>query len=377
MPHVGVERLTAGDDEHDRPEDEDPAETVAGEKLDSPSGRKSGEDLRLLDDLSEAEEGERRKPDEHHRSKQPPHVASAPRLDREQPHQDQAGDRNDEFLQGRAGDREPLHRRQHRDRRSDHAVAIEERCADDRQERHPRNAADPAGGVAESLRHQRQQRQNPPFAAMVGPHHKDDVLHRDDEEERPEHERQYAEQVGAVDHAAIGCGDMETLLERVEGTGADVTVYHAEREERQPQDIRCRGGAVRSMGVSTAFVHSMAPRSADCPPTIDLRESGELWSEYLSTRTFRRPVPTCPSRSHDMDDSAEALPRRTWPWPAGVAANPCAPRRRCRNNQPATALRSLLQPREPQTNRPRHTAVQRLCDDVDFISDLPSRATAW
>ena len=265
MPHVGVESLTAGDDKHDRPEDEDPAKTVAEEKLDAPSGRQGGQDLRLLNDLSDAEDGERRKPDEHHRAEQPPDIASATRLDREQPHQDQAGNRDDEFLEGRAGNREPLHRRQHRDRRGNHAVAIEKRRADDRQERHPRDAADPAGGMAESLRHERQQRQNPPFAAMVGTHHEEDVLHRDDEEERPEHERKHSEQVGPVDHAAIGRGDMETLLECVEGTGADVTVDHAEGEERQLQDLRCRGGTMRSMSASTACVHSMSPRTADLP----------------------------------------------------------------------------------------------------------------
>ena len=253
MAHVGVESLATGDDEDDRPEDVDPAEAVPQKELDAPPGRESPDNLRLLEDLPQPQKREGREPNEHHRAEQLPDVAGATRLDREQADEDQAGDRNDEALEGWAGDGEPFDGRKHGDRRCDHAVAIEERRADDGQERHPGDTADPAGGVAVAIGHEGQERQDPPFPAMIGPHHKDDVLHRDDEDQRPEHEREDAEKIGAVDGVAVGGGDMEAFFERVEGACADVAKDHAEREKRKAQDaapaspMGVRGGGAGAM----------------------------------------------------------------------------------------------------------------------------------
>ena len=254
MPHVGIQRLAAGDDQDDRPEDEDPAEAVAEEELRAPPGRKRGEDLRFLNDLTQAENGERGEPDEHHRPEQPADVARAAGLDREQSHEDQAGDGDDKTGECGAGDRQPLHGRQDRDRRRDHAVTVEERRADDCQERHARHAADAVGGVPIAFWDEGQQRQDAPFPVVVGPHHEDDILHRDHEHERPKHERENAEQVGSVDRSAVRGGDMKAFLERVERARADVTEDDAERQERQTQEVGRAGWLARSRPVT--LLHS-------------------------------------------------------------------------------------------------------------------------
>ena len=112
------------------------------------------------------------------------------------------------------------------------------------------------GGVAEAIGDEGQKRQDPPFPVMVGPHHEDDILHRDNEDKRPEHERKDAEQIGAVDGVAVGGSDMEAFFERVQGAGADVAEDDAEREERQMDEI---APASRPMGVvgggAAAMIH--------------------------------------------------------------------------------------------------------------------------
>src|SRR5207302_7293178 len=83
------------------------------------------------------------------------------------------------------------------------------------------------------------------LAAVVGAQHVDLVLERDDDDERPEDERQHAEDVGGADrHAARG---VEALVDGVERAGADVAVDDAEGAERQPGElppVRMAGSAM-------------------------------------------------------------------------------------------------------------------------------------
>ena len=112
------------------------------------------------------------------------------------------------------------------------------------------------GGVAVAIGDEGQKRQDPPFPAMVGPHHEDDILHCDDQDQRPEHEREDAEQIGAVDRLAVGGGDMEALFERVEGAGADVAEDDAKREERQMEEIAPAAGPMGVVGGgAAAMIH--------------------------------------------------------------------------------------------------------------------------
>ena len=62
-------------------------------------------------------------------------------LDREQRDEDDDGDRHDERMQRRRDDAEAFDRAQHRDRRRDHAVAVEHRRAEDAEARRATSAA--------------------------------------------------------------------------------------------------------------------------------------------------------------------------------------------------------------------------------------------
>ena len=65
-------------------------------------------------------------------------------LDGEQPDQDRQGHRQDERLEAGGRELQPLHRRQHRNRRRDHPVAIQQRRADDAEDHRHRDRAGPA-----------------------------------------------------------------------------------------------------------------------------------------------------------------------------------------------------------------------------------------
>jgi hypothetical protein len=162
VPHVGVQGLTAGDDEHHRAEDEEPVQPVPLEELDAMAREDGPQHVGPLQDLPQSEAGEREKPDKHDGTEEPAHPASALLLNREQADQDQARDRHHARLERRARHREPLDGAQYGDGRRDHAVPVEQGRTDDGEERHPRHAADAPRPAAVALRHEREQREDAP-----------------------------------------------------------------------------------------------------------------------------------------------------------------------------------------------------------------------
>ena len=88
------------------------------------------------------------------------------RLKGKQQDQNDHGQGHDEFVESRLGDVDAFDRRQHRERRRDDRIAIEERSADDAKERDSRGRlADPA----DRTRRQRHQRERATLAVIVGP----------------------------------------------------------------------------------------------------------------------------------------------------------------------------------------------------------------
>ena len=143
-------------------------------------------------------------------------------------------------MQARHRDLQPFDRGEHRDRRGDHAVAVEQRGADDperdQRRRHDRAAAAPRG------LQQRRQRHDAALAAVVGAHDEREVLDRHDDRDRPEHERDHAVDVPlrGVHRVIVGGEDR---LQRVQRAGPDVAEHHAQRTERERRHRGSRGGA--------------------------------------------------------------------------------------------------------------------------------------
>ena len=140
VAHVGVQRLATGHRQHHRAEDEDAAPAVLGEETDAVQGIQCVEHFRVMGDVEHADDGQHREPQQHHRAEHLADFFGAEALAEEQHHQHRDRQRHDPGVQPRRYDLQALDRRQRGDRRSDHAVAEEQRGAEDAED------ADDVGG---------------------------------------------------------------------------------------------------------------------------------------------------------------------------------------------------------------------------------------
>ena len=157
----------------------------------------------------------------------------------------------------------PFERAQHRDRRRDGAVAIEQRRTENADR-------DDAGTLAMLDPEQRHQRENATLAVVVGAHDDRDVFDRRGDDERPHDERQHAERdVGRGRPAR----PVERRLEGVEWARPDVAIDDAERAERHGGEtaVGLRSG-IRWLGRDRQRVLPMGkcdgPAHAGVPPIL-------------------------------------------------------------------------------------------------------------
>jgi hypothetical protein len=183
VAHVGVERLGPGHGKHDRAERHESRPAGVPEQAQSVARVECGEHGRVLHDLNEAEQAESREPGQHHRAEQCPDAGRAAALDQEQAKQHERRDRDDVGRERGRGGLEALDRGENRDRRGDQAVAVEQRQAGDRE-----NGDEPAKNrrPRHSARGESSQREHPALPAIVGAQDQDNVLHGDDQDQRPE-----------------------------------------------------------------------------------------------------------------------------------------------------------------------------------------------
>ena len=119
---------------------------------------------------------------------------------------------------------EALDRAEHGDCGGDHAVAIEQRGADqpDEQER-----GTPAAGRRAPCVEESQKRDYAALAPVIGAHDQNGVFKRDDQDERPKDQRRDARNgFGRRGSTCFG-----GLLEGIERTSADVAVDNAQRSQ--------------------------------------------------------------------------------------------------------------------------------------------------
>jgi hypothetical protein len=120
-------------------------------------------------------------------------TAAAAALNGKQDHDDRRGDRHDPFGERRLDDFESLHRRQHRDRRCDHAVAEEQGRSEDAQHGEPDR--DPAPTRDGEPTQQRDQRHDAALTVVVGTHGQQHVGDHHDDHYGPEDQGHHAEHV--------------------------------------------------------------------------------------------------------------------------------------------------------------------------------------
>ena len=227
MPHVGVERLAAGDHQEDRAERDISDGAAVDHETHGVPRIEREEDTGQTPNLDQPEHAEDPEPEQHDRAEDRADAGGASLLEREQQQQNDHRDWQHEFVDAVRRGLQPFDRAQHRDRWRDHAVAVEQRRAEqaERDQHLPLGAA-----FALPWIEQRQQRQNAALAPVVGAHDQRQIFDRHDDHQRPEDQREYAEHVFRRRRQLD-----ERLAERVERARADIAVDHAQHAEAQSQ----------------------------------------------------------------------------------------------------------------------------------------------
>ena len=180
-----------------------------------------------LHDAEQPEHGEAEEPQAHDRPEEQADHAGAVLLDPEQQRQNDRRDRDDIGFQPRRHQLQPLDRAEHRDRRRDHAVAVEQRGREDPQRSHHRAPARALGQRGD----EGEKGQTTPLAAVVGAHDERHVLGRDEQHHGPEHQRQHAQHVRLHDGDRVVA--RHRLLQRVQRAGPDVAEHDPDRADHE------------------------------------------------------------------------------------------------------------------------------------------------
>jgi hypothetical protein len=258
MAHVGVERLGACDREKYGSQRDERRPLMIGEHGQAVDRIEGPEHVRRLDDLHQAEQAENEEPQAHHRPEEQPYVSGATALHDEQRDQDDQRERHHVGLEQRRRHLQALDRAQDRDRGRDHAVAVEQGCANHGQHQHGALPARRQGALR-----QRGKRQDASFAAVVGAQDDDHVFQRHDREQRPGDQGQHAEYGRFAERQIPSLA--ECLAHRVERARADIAVDDANRRDRQRGQTALRRSGGRSAARSRGRPRSVHERRLGTP----------------------------------------------------------------------------------------------------------------
>ena len=237
MAHVGVKRLAAGHREESAADHGQGERTGVPEIGDGRQGTEPGENGGIPDDSDNAEGAGDDEPDQHHGAEQAADEGRAAALDQKQDDEDGHRQRDHDASQLGSINLHPLDRAQHRNRRGDGAVAVEQRRPD--QADHDHDGA-PAVLSGAARADQREQRQNAALAVIVGAHDQDRVFDRDDDDQRPEDQRHDAEHRLRRDVSGR-TGGLRGDVERIERARSDIAEHdpHAGERRRRPGAVYC------------------------------------------------------------------------------------------------------------------------------------------
>jgi hypothetical protein len=239
VAHIGIQRLGASHREEDCAEHRQRQPAFDQQEAQPIERVQCEQYLGVARDPPRASGRDADEPHQRDRAEPSAHRAGPVTLCDVQGCQHREGDRHDVRFERRCRNLQSLDRRQHRDRRGDDAVTVEQRRAEDA---HDDQRAMHARLVVRVLAGQRHERHGPAFAVVVRAQYERHVLERDDDRQAPEDERQHAQHVVARDLDMAG---VEHLSHGIEWAGTDVAVDDA-------QGTQCEGsehcGPARGIG---------------------------------------------------------------------------------------------------------------------------------
>ncbi len=232
MPHIGVEGLGACHRQKNGSQHQETAPGRIPQHCDAIDRVDGEEYARLLRDSPDAEQRQHQEPDQHHRAEEAAYRGRTVALHQEEAGEESERDRDDIGVEERRRHFQSLDRAQHRDRRGDDAVAVEQRGADQTRRHDPSIPLAPLTGRAQD---QCGERQEPALAMIVGAHDDKHVFDRDDQRQGPDDQRKSTEDCGLAQIAEID----ERLAHGIERRGADIAIDDAERGDGQARaDLR-------------------------------------------------------------------------------------------------------------------------------------------
>jgi hypothetical protein len=175
--------------------------------------------------MHDPEPRQREEPQQHDGPEQLSHAAGPRPLEKEKREQNAGADRHDVGTDPRRDDAQAFDRRHDRNGRGDHAVAVEERRAENSKAKEDALRRPIRQGVAVRL-DEADEGENPAFAVEVGHEDEDQIFDADHEDQRPEYERQDPEHFRLRRRQAVL--GLEAFADRVERAGADIAVHHSE-----------------------------------------------------------------------------------------------------------------------------------------------------
>ena len=182
VTEVGIERLGARDSEEDCTQREESRHPMREQEAHGKARIERDEDLGVLQDMRNARSRDYQEPQDGDRPEERGDACRSSRLHHEQSDDDAHRDRQDIWLKGGRYDLETLDRREHRYGRGNHRIPVEQRGTDHRED----------GNEAQPRSHhplrQCHERQGATLALVVGIQQDDDILHRHDEDQRPDDE---------------------------------------------------------------------------------------------------------------------------------------------------------------------------------------------
>jgi hypothetical protein len=235
MTHVGVQGFRSGDDQNDCAEHQESRGVVARKEARSLPRIDRGQHLGVAQDPADPRQCHADEPDQRNRPEERSQAGGAGSLQHEEPNQDGDCNWNYVWREPRSRDLESFHCAQHADRRRDHAFAVEQ-CRAENAEGEEDGAPHP-WPIPDLVTQQREQRQHPALAAVVGPQNEDEILDDDNQRQRPENQREHAQHVGRSDRDAVS--RIKGLTQRIQRTGADVAEDYTEcAESEESQALR-------------------------------------------------------------------------------------------------------------------------------------------
>ena len=248
MAEIGVERLGPGHHQEHGAERQQSDLAMADDEAHAVHRVERGEHARVLRDVPGAARGKRYEPHDRDRAEERGDPRRAARLHGEQAEQDHHRERYHEPLERRRDHLEAFDRRQHRQRRGDHGIAVEQRRADHAEQ------DDGEALAAERAMGERHQGKRAAFAVVVGAQQDDHIFDGDDEDQRPDDERKDAENGLSADRRVGAAGRQHRLAQGIKRARADVAIDDADRSQCQRPEFRiARSFRFRAVDSSAAF----------------------------------------------------------------------------------------------------------------------------